>query len=266
MTKEAKRFYLLVGISALVVGIFLTAFFLFLADDEESDVTQNVAITGEDKVIVQNLIQNFILTAGSWGVDGDTVTPETINDMNYYIGGEGSASDNYYTSRGDKYLTVRENFLVERSKLDYGELQPPGWSDAIAEGSLATFEVTDLEVSVPDSGYLFEWEGVRNPTVVADVHYVTKQTNRGQTATDTSWDGSWAVLEKNFISDIKVVAMKVNGEWRVYELRDQQHPFTLVTLGNPAEASNNYEASQFDFTPLEPIQTDIRESMEGPNE
>lgn len=249
---EAKRFYAAIA-GAAVIGLALVATIFLLTRGGEETVGQDAKISEVEKVEARKVLENFFTEAGTWGVKTDELTSENIASVRYLIAINGPSAPTYWQSRNDTYMQLRETYLVPGTPMWTSDGEVQAWVDMISRDSMSSFETVDVEIDPIGDGSWFMVQGEQAKSVTIDVKYSIVQTRYNQTSTDSSWDGTFVVDEKRFDDSASVILVQVADEWRLYDLRGNEFPFTLASWLTP---DRDYYDSQFDFVETGRIKTD----------
>lgn len=249
---EAKRFYAVVAGAAVLALVLVFVIFLFTREGD-TEVGKDVEISETEKVAARQTIENFFTDAGSWGLREDTLTEENMQSVRYLIAVNGASAPTYWESRNEAYLALRDEFLLTQTPMWAVDGVVQSWVDMTARDSLSTFKTTSVDIEPIGDGSWFLYQNEQVKSVTVKVDYSVKQTRRNQTATDSSWDGTFLVDEKVFHDSANVILIQNAGEWKVFDVRGQRFPFTLASWLNP---DSDYYDSQFDFTQVGRIETD----------
>lgn len=249
---EAKRFYAAIA-GAVVIALALVATIFLLTRGGEETVGQDAKITEVEKVDARKTIENYFAEAGTWGVRTDTLTSENLASVRYLIAINGPSAPTYWKSRNETYMSLRENYLVNGTPMWSSDGEVQAWVDMISRDSMSSFETVDVEVQPIEDGSWFMVQGEQVKSVTIDVNYSVLQTRYNQSATDSSWDGTFIVDEKRFDDSASVILVQINGKWRLYDLRGNEFPFLLASWLKP---ESDYYEDQYDFTETGRIKTD----------
>lgn len=235
---EKKRLMILVaGASVIVlIAVGLTFLIASLGDkDTDGQIKSDVVVSEVDKSLAQSSVSEFLGSVGNFGFKYDAIN--SANVLAVVIDSANNPGNNktYFRSRSEAYNEGRKNVLPDGpAYIDAGTVE--SWTNAFEIDRIASFELTNLDVSVSPKGSYTEVNGVDRLTAYADVTFTSVQTNGAKTADDLSWDGTFNISRKTFSENTaKVVLVRdADGEWKIYSFKDLTNYFLLANWSNPS--------------------------------
>jgi hypothetical protein len=249
-----KRVYKIVGgvtvTIALLIGGLLWA--TSNGDAENNEIQGNVELTSQEKLSAVETSKDFINTVGNFGVITEQLTGDNIQNVGYLIGTEDPGAKDYVIPRSESYSLAQSKFIYPDSSLDYDTRAVSQWSNGLESEKLMTFEITDLSAAPADSGQYVKINNENVKAIQVEVVFTSKEIIRDVTANDTTWDGSYSVLEKSFGNNTADLLLVENeSEWKVYSLNNLENQFLLSTWENPS--SEEFSFIQTDFVPVDTL-------------
>lgn len=250
-----KRLVILISGFFVVVGLVVAGLFAIpsLKGEETKEVIDSsVTLTREEQISAETAAREFIKTVGNFGVRSESLTGDNIREVSYLLQrGEVSVQD-YIITRQDSYTTAKQTLIHANSPLNYDSREVTQWKNVTETNRLASFKTTDIVTVSPEKGEYLSIQGEDMKAVAVDVTFDSVETIRDVTANDTSWDGSYAVLEKAFIGNTITVTVVMTEEgWKIYSQEDLQNQFLLSTWRTPS--SDAYSNSQTNFTRVDTL-------------
>lgn len=250
----------------IVAGIAVSALVLWLLSDSGDDFQGEESLSGEQKRTVEQLSTEFIQTAGNFGLNHDNYQAEDYLEIL-----QASFSDNieeHFTTRSNVYADVKERFIHDNAVVNYPESVHEAWDDSVEYDNQAQYEVEETGMNITHVSDFFVLDGVGDQqyrAVNVDVDYTSIVTERYQSATDVTWDGSIEVVQDTIPSHVRIVYVQTaENDWEIFELREQNNPHTLVTWSsrdmNRNHASNPQVIDRLERD--EPFDTENAEEME----
>lgn len=245
------RWWKIVGAAAVLTIIVIIGIMIIGSTDEEESVKSDVEFSQKEQNLIQRKTEKFISDAGSFGVYPDVLTDENIHDISKLITREQSGYEDYYQSRSEAYENINKH-IHSTSPLLFDIDEVNSWKVPQEYNEMFTYNVDDVSVEVPETGNRMNLEGESTETVEVVVDFDSTQTKRVVTAEDTSWDGSYYVLEKEFQQQRATFTLvKENNTWYIYSKKPMENEFLLVTWEDPN--SGDFGDSQFDFERIETL-------------
>lgn len=232
----------------IVAGLAVSALILWLLSDSGEDFQGEESLSGEQKKTVEQLSTEFILTAGNFGLNHENYQAEDYLEIL-----QASFSDNvteYFDTRGDVYAEVKEQFIHDNATVNYPESVYESWDDSVEYDNQTQYEVEETGINVTQVSDFFVLETVGDQkyrAVNVDVDYTSIKTERYQTATDVTWDGSIEVIQDNIPSHVRIVYVQTaENSWEIFELREQNNPQTLVTWSSRDSTNHAHDPQVID--------------------
>lgn len=218
----------------LAAGIIVSVVVLLLLSGNDDDFQGEESLNSEQRRTVEELSEDFIQTAGTFGLNHENYEAEDYLEIL-----QAAFSDNvedYFLTRANVYADVKQQFIHDSARVNYPESVPESWEDSVEYDHQAQYGIDEENLNVTHVSDFFVLEGVgeeKYRAVNVDVDYTSIVTERYQTATDISWDGSIEVIQDKIPSHVRIVYVQTGeNTWEIFELREQNNPHTLVTWSN----------------------------------
>lgn len=252
------RFLKIVGVLVVAVLAIVAAIVFLVPKDinenAENEAEERFTVSSADKQILKENAENIISTSGSFGVNPAVLNGNIIHQVSYLASTESPGYKDYMSTRQDAYEQVR-SFIRSGSELDYDASAVSQWDTSIERDQMWNLKVNKAQASVPDEGTFIDVDGSKSESVTVPVTYDSRQLKYLVTAEDTSWDGSYRVLEKNFNNNsADLVFTKQGNDWKLSNVRNSSTPVLLSISGSVSDV--DYENSQFDFKQVDTIKPD----------
>lgn len=228
-----------------VVAIICAGLFLLNPKDTGDSVDSIVEVTESEKLSAENVAEEFIKSAGNFGVITNAIDGDSILDVSYLLIDEYSKSSDYLLSRADSYIATKDQYIHSSSPLQYDTREVTSWLNPFEIDRLATIEAKVSEADSHENGKYLNINEVNVKAIEVDVTFDSKETVRDMTANDSTWDGSYSILEKEHPNTTATitVALDSDEEWRIYSVRNLDKEFLLSTWKNP---STDYDLNRED--------------------
>lgn len=265
MDQEQKRFYILVGIAVVTVLVFTLGFiFLTKEDPNLPDEPTTMTITKQDQAEIKELTEDFMKANGTWGVRPKAFTKESFGDGRYLVETNSPGVEKFFDSRLSTYEKLKEKFLAPNGTVWYSANITVEWTDEQTRGDLSNFVAKTVSPNVPSKGSTISISGVEYPAITVKVDYTGQYFQRTASGSDVNWKGDYEVFTKKFNDSGKVVVVKIEGEWRVYDVKDFSYPFLFATWRTP---NQDYLQQVIDAEYVETLETNIiTDQVETPAE
>lgn len=260
-TKRLIKLIVIVGVVVAIVvggGLWLTA-----GEDSNSnpEIKSNVSITNSEKIAAKTVAEEFIKTTGNFGVRSDKLTGDNIRTVSYIINSSETSKRDYVTSRQDSFDFARTEYVLPGSPLDYDTRVMSEWNSVFESSRLLTMATTSITGVPNDNGEYLNIGGKEFRAIEVEVSFDSKETIRDVSANDTTWDGSYKVLEKSFPNNtVKLVIAETEDGWKVYAQKDLDNQFLLSSWKTPN--SDAYSDRQREFTQVDTLMP--TEPLKGP--
>lgn len=271
---SSKRLGVFIGV-AVVVIIAVTAGAILLirlfgggvsSDEVKSDIAESdVEISIIDRADVDTVVSEFVNGAANFGFNTEGISSGNINDVQYLVSHSPNGVKNLFTSRDSAYANVRDYMFKGGSR--YFDSNVTGsWSNEFDTQFTSSFRLDKVSVATNDKGAYLIVDGKRRLTAYADVVFSSTQTIRNKTADDSSWDGTFDVLEKGFPDNSArvTVVQDDNLDWKIYAINDLNNEFLTAAWANPD--ANAFLDTQRDFTRVGSIKSDVVDDVDNINE
>lgn len=237
-----KRLGILIGsvfgvITVIIVGIFL----LLNNQTDDSGIKAEVEITEAERIEATALSKDFMKTVGNFGVISKNLTADNILDVSYILVEPNTDSSDYIVSRSDAYNNAKADMIFKGGPLDYNTKNVLSWNNYFELDKMATMELLESNIELNDKGINLNINEKEVKGLEVKVVFDSKETVRDMTANDASWDGSYSVLEKDFVNTSLTLTLVKNSdnEWRVFSIRDLDSNHLLATWESPNDSDSD---------------------------
>lgn len=237
---EKKKFIITVSAFTALCAIATGALLFTGGENESSDQPVSVSekLTDEDRDQIRLLTDQFVTAAGHIGLKTEAFNPADTLNIQAFVTSGSSMADTYWDSRSQVYSDVQASLLAKDSPLWYPSSDWRMWDDEEERVFLMSARSSVLDVKVPDNSSRMSYQGSAVQTVTTDFTLISKISTRVKDRNDSSWDGTYSVLEGSFREPAKMQVVKTNGEWKVYNITGGNPPYFLATWGNPGGKDN----------------------------
>lgn len=250
-----KRLMYLIAGSIAVVALVLTAILALpaLNREEEPQINSSVPVSESERIAAESVSREFIKTVGNFGIRTNALTGDNIRTVTYLINNsEGASLTDYIITRQDAYNEAKTNHILSGSSLDYDSRAVSQWKSPFEMSRLATFATGDISPSVSENGRYINIAGEDTKAIDVQVTFDSMQTIRDVTANDTTWDGSYAVLEKPYVNNtVDLILVETEDGWKIYNQDNLKYQFLLSTWKTPN--SDAYSNVQSNFTRVDTL-------------
>jgi len=242
-----KRLAILITSVFSVIALICAAIFIFIPKDSDETIDSTVEVTESERLAAENVAEEFIKSAGNFGVITDSIDGDSILDVSYLLVEGYASSNDYIKSRADSYLETRDNYIHKDSPLRYDTRVVSSWLNTFEIDRLATIEANVNEVNAHENGKFLNINENDVKAIEVDVVFDSKEIVRDMTANDATWDGSYSILEKDYINTTATITTAIDdeGEWKVYSVRNLDNEYLLSTWKNPNSEYNESRESGF---------------------
>lgn len=263
-THDKRVIKLIVGavvITAVILGALLWVTRAPSAE-EPGKINSNVPLSASGKIASEATSKEFIKSSGNFGVKGSELTGDNIRNISYLLRTNDASNSKYVTTRKDSYNFLK-TYIYKGSPIDYDSRVVAQWQSPDEARNLTTYEASNVVAKARDNAQILTIDGKETTAAQVDVTFDSKETIRVVTANDTSWDGSYSVLEKNFSRNTVTLLLAQDGEqWKVYAQSNLQNQFLLSTWQTPD--SNAYADAQSGFTQVSTLK--LTEPLKEPKQ
>lgn len=247
-----KRLALVIGTVVALAGLmFLLAFFMLNQSGPESG---EIDLTSDDKTAVEQESNKIVAEAGNFGIKDNVLTADNARKIRNTLNSSSLTDSNndageYAVSRSELYDSIRGD-IFPGSPADYSTRTVDEWDTKIEEDQLWSVRSDNIRSKTEGQGATVNVNDKNYKTANVKVYFDGKETKRMSTAQDTSWDGSYKVLEKKFDdSQMDLTFIQDDyGNWKLYEVKNLSEPFLTALWNIPRDGSSEeYQNSQFGF-------------------
>jgi hypothetical protein len=245
---DKRNIKLIVGVS-IVVSVVLGALLWVTAPSDENpaaSVNSSVPLSKTDQLASESSTTEFLKVAGNFGIKTSELTGDNIRNVSYLLTTGDVSVNRYITSRKDSYDFLKQTYIYSGSPLDYDSRAVTQWKTPSEDTNLTTYQMTNVVAKAKSDAQLVTIDGKEEIAAEVDVTFDSKETIRTVTANDTSWDGSYSVLEKLFPKNtVTFLLVQDDGNWKIYAQSNLQKQFLLSTWATPD--SDAYSSDQTGF-------------------
>lgn len=255
-----KKVAIVAPIFLIVVGALAYFFLIFDTEEEELPEDVRIDVTAEEFEKISPVVISSIQNAGNFGYNIVSIiesnsfaeVDKTFKDS------PNSVDPSMYKSREVAYNDLKENFIANNSPIDYSISTSASWPIFIEYGTKRRyFIVRDIKVDKPDFMRKMEWNGGMVDTVKVDVTFDGAVQIGDRTAHDSSWDGTYKLMEREFpAQEIRVQLVKTQDGWKLYNIEMPNNKFLLSTWENPEEGVYNNELN-YGYEEVDILKTNI---------
>lgn len=246
---DKRNIKLIIGV-VVVIGAVIGALLWITRPVSEvapASVKSAVSLSNTDQIASEAVASEFLKASGNFGIKTSEITGDNIRNVSYLLTTGDVSANRYLTSRKDSYNFVNSSLIYKGSSLDYDSRTVSQWKSPIDDRNLATYQALNVVVKAKPNAQLVTISGKEEPAAEVEVTFDSKETIRTVTANDTTWDGSYSVLEKLFPkNNLTLLLVQDNGTWKVYAQSNLQKQFLLSTWATPD--SDAYSNDQTGFT------------------
>lgn len=254
--EQRKRILGLIA-GAVVVAIVVSlglVYFTIRDDTPTAPAAQTFDVNFSDKEALNKEAINAVETTGMFGVDQSALTGNIVHQVAYLVSQQADGYTDYYFTRQRAYENIRDK-VYPGSPVDYSSRELNDWVTTTEREQLWSLQVENVTASVPDKGEQVETDGKVMDTVVVPVTFDSIQRKRLPTAEDTSWDGSYRVLERTYPANTaEIVFVRDAQEWKIYDVRNLDKEFLVAFSGGIDDSQ--YADDQFDFEQVDVLTPD----------
>lgn len=249
----------------LIVLSALLYFFVFAEASEEEVLPEDVQIdlsAGEFNEM-KPVITNGLMAAGNFGFNTvRVIETNSFVEVNKIIKDSPDSVDpEMYKSRELAYNEFRDRYVAKgvSAPIDYSISTSVSWPSSLEFGSVTRYFITEnVRATKPDYMRKMDLNGVYVDTVKVEVAFDGAIQNGMKTANDTSWDGTYAIMEKAFPDqEATVQLVKIGGEWKIFNITLNDNRFLLSTWENPEEGIYASELNNNGFEEVDRIKTNV---------
>lgn len=246
--EKNRLLWLIASVVCVIVAVVVLIFVIIPkdVDDNGTEIQSDVDITELEVSEVENLSQTIMQRIGNFGINSATLTGDNARDVEYIAAQTPNDGGNFFTSRQTAYDSIRE-YIYTGSQMDYPSKTVAEWVNDSEIDSLVSFEIIYSIFEGQNKGTHISIAGVDYKAAYVDVTFSTKETMRHAVADDSTWDGSYKVLGKDFVNNtLRFTFLKnENLEWKLYSMEGLENQFLLATWRTPS--SDAYATTQYDF-------------------
>lgn len=268
-TEDRHRFMILIG-AAIAVGVLVLGGFFWLTggNDEEGIPDSSIELSAEEQASAEDVATDFLQHVGNFGYDFEQIDGDNIFQIVYLNQrGEYQALSMLADFRSDVYLSARDEYIAKGGPLYYPSHVAYEWDHPVERDNIISYRISNLTATVPDTAQTVQYDGERRKNVAVQITYDGQQTMTFTPASDTDWDGTHPIMKRYTPEQtITVSLIEVDGEWKVYRLREVDHEYQLATWQHATEGNYDIELIE-GYEPhdmLEPSKPfDIQRHIEG---
>jgi hypothetical protein len=246
---DKRNVKLIVGVVVTVTVVLGALLWVTRPPSEETParVQSSVPLSKTDQLASESVAAEFLKVAGNFGIKSSEITGDNIRNVSYLLTTGDVSINRYLTSREDSYSFLNRSYIYTGSPLDYDSRAVAQWKAPTEDRNLTSYQSLNVVAKARTEAQMITLEGIETPAAEVDVTFDSKETIRLVTANDTTWDGSYSVLEKSFPKNtVTLLLVQDETVWKVYSQSNLQKQFLLSTWANPD--STAYSTDQTGFT------------------
>lgn len=217
------------------------------ATTTQATVKSTVPLSNTDQIASESVASEFLKASGNFGVKGDELTGDNIRNVSYLLTRGDASVSRYVSSRKDSYNFLNKTYVYKGSPIDYDARSVAQWKTPVEDRNLTSYQALNIVSKAKPNAQMLTISGQEVPAAEVEVTFDSKETIRTVTANDTTWDGSYSVLEKLFPKNtVTLLLVQDSGTWKVYAQSNLQKQFLLSTWETPD--SDAYSTDQTGFT------------------
>jgi hypothetical protein len=246
---DKRNIKLIVGVVVVIAVVLGTLLWMTRPASETApaSVKSTVPLSKTDQIASESVASEFLKASGNFGLKTSELTGDNIRNVSYLLTTGDASASRYLTSRKDSYNFVNSSYVYKGSPLNYDSRSVSQWKSPFDDRNLATYQALNVVAQAKPNAQMLTVDSKEVPAAEVEVSFDSKETIRTVTANDTTWDGSYSVLEKLFPKNtVTLLLVQDNGTWKVYAQSNLQRQFLLSTWETPD--SDAYANDQTGFT------------------
>lgn len=245
---DKRNIKLIVGVVAVVAVVLGALLWVTSPSDKApASVNSSVPLSKTDQLASESASAEFVKAAGNFGVKTSELTGDNIRNVSYLLTTGDISAKRYTSARKDSYNFLKTTYIYSGSQLDYDSRAVTQWKSPSEDSNLASYQATNIVSKAKPDAQVVTIDGKEEVAAEVDVTFDSKETIRTVTANDTTWDGSYSVLEKAFPKNtVTFLLVQDGGTWKIYAQNNLQKQFLLSTWATPD--SDAYSNDQTGFT------------------
>lgn len=258
-TGQLKRtvvlFGAILGVVVLIAGVIIWSPWSSDGTEKDSEVAvRPFTLAADDAGDIESIANDTLEKTGNFGVDPNRLTNNNLQEIGYTVTRQDTGWDDYMITRSASYDSARDS-IMRTSPVDHDRSMTAKWDTGDELETLKSFELKKSTVEVPEEGTIEpSTDGEDARYVRVKVDFTSTVTQRLVTAEDTSWDGSYRILQKDLNGTATFVFRDYAGEWLLYDIENPTNEF-LLSLWVP-NFTDEYTSKMFDFREVEIVTPD----------
>lgn len=248
-TISPKKFLLAVlGILAITATII--GYIIYSGSKEDTPKQVTFSIDETTQQTLEQKAATFINKAGTFGADYSDLNGNTAYNISRILKLGSSDSSSFFTPRSVPYNTLyyQDSMIAQGSPISYPQSSVEGWEVPYELENMIKYEVKNVTATAPTEGYITQ-DGTERKLVQVQTYMDTTVSKVVQTATDSSWDGTYDRMKKQFNqTPVTVTFVEQEGQWLAFDIQTDK-PFLLAIWNNPTY--DDMAESMFGFTTVE---------------
>ena len=255
LQRLAILFGAILGVVMLVAGLIIWSPWSNDGESEDTEVAvKPFTLSDDDASAIESITNDVLHKTGNFGVDPTRLTKNNIQEIGYTVARQDTGWDDYTVTRSASYDSARDS-IMRTSPADHDRSMTAKWDMGDELETLKSFELKKSKVEVPGEGTIEpSTDGGDARYVRVEVDFTSTVTQRLVTAEDTSWDGSYRILQKDLNGTATFVFRDYAGEWLLYDIEEPTNEF-LLSLWVP-NFTDEYTSKMFDFREVEIVTPD----------
>lgn len=191
-------------------------------DEDDEDSTAQGSLTNADVEAIEQTVREIVFSTAEFGLDrsgfsGQVTESEII-------------SDDIFISRAESYESIRDQ-IATTSELYYSEDRVQGWD----EDAFAGFSVSDVSIDDIVGPVMENIEGSNVRSVDVELNWDGTEFYYEVTATDTAWDGSYYLMEREYEEEGAVFNLiEEDGQWKLNAIESAENIHATALWSSPA--------------------------------
>lgn len=265
-----KRAIIVVALPIAIVAIFLTLFFTIFNGDETEEnqvkeIKSEVKVSSSDQIALEGLAEQLINQAGTFGVKQETITPNNIDEMATLLETNVEVAEYYFTPRAVSYNNI-DSLIFEGSPIDYSVTEVNQWSNDFETNFRNSFKIKSVDAVADDKSAFVTVNGEQVEVVNVRVSFNSNETMYVENGSEYGALRTYSVRSKDFNNNSATLmfAKDVDGDWKLYDIRNLSNKFLLSTWNDPK--SDSFSETQFNFPEIDKITPPDQNIEENPTD
>lgn len=191
-------------------------------EDEEAPTGQTSSLTAEEVSSIEGSVEELITSAGNFGVNREEFAGQVTDEEVIAAG--------LYDSRADTYASIQDR-IATSSEYAFSEERVNNWE----EDAFSGFTVNEVNIEDIRGPVITNDSGSNLRTVEVSANWSGQEFYYEVTATDTSWDGSFMILERDYEETETVISLvEEEGQWKLNTISGANNIHATVLWSSPS--------------------------------